>query len=65
MSRQRIEIARSWRFNPKAFEMARISALLIVVVALTLGACGVKGPLEPPASAPPPQNDPFVLDPLL
>ena len=45
--------------------MARIPAVLIVIIALTLGACGVKGPLEAPANAPPPQNDPFVLDPLI
>ena len=45
--------------------MARIPAVLIIVIALALGACGVKGPLEAPASAPPPQDDPFVLDPLI
>jgi predicted small lipoprotein YifL len=44
--------------------MTRISAALIVVLALALGACGVRGPLEPPESAPP-NNDPFVLDPLI
>jgi len=44
--------------------MTRMSAIVIVAVALALGACGVKGPLEPPAGAPP-QNDPFVLDPLI
>ena len=46
-------------------QMARIPAVLIIIIALTLGACGVKGPLEAPANAPPPQNDPFVLDPLI
>jgi len=45
--------------------MARISAVLIIISTLALGACGVKGPLEAPANAPPPQNDPFVLDPLI
>ena len=45
-------------------QMTRTSTVLIVVLALTLGACGVKGPLEAPASSPP-QNDPFVLDPLI
>jgi predicted small lipoprotein YifL len=45
-------------------QMTRMSAIVIVAVALALGACGVKGPLEPPAGAPP-QNDPFVLDPLI
>ncbi len=45
--------------------MARIPAVLIIVIMLTLGACGVKDSLEAPANAPPPSDDPFVLDPLI
>jgi predicted small lipoprotein YifL len=45
--------------------MARISAVLIVALALAVGGCGVKGSLEPPGGPQPQKNDPFVLDPLI
>lgn len=34
--------------------MLRVKCLLVLLAALALGACGVKGPLEPPPGAPQP-----------
>jgi predicted small lipoprotein YifL len=41
------------------------AAIAAIMLALFLGACGVRGALEPPPGAPPPSNDPFALDPLI
>ncbi|MHA1524712.1 MAG: LPS translocon maturation chaperone LptM [Alphaproteobacteria bacterium] len=43
----------------------RLTFAILVAVALTLGACGVRGPLEAPPGAAPPQNQPSPLDHLL
>jgi predicted small lipoprotein YifL len=41
-----------------------VRVVLLAVLALTLAACGVRGPLEPPPGQNPDQkkNDPFILD---
>lgn len=44
--------------------MVRVFAV-VTLLALALGACGVRGALEPPPGAPPPSNEPYHLDPLL
>jgi len=45
--------------------MARLPTAIIIIIALALASCGVKGGLESPPAAPPQQNDPFILDPLI
>lgn len=45
--------------------MSRLSLAIIAVLALTLVGCGVRGGLQPPPDAPPQQNDPYHLDPLI
>ncbi|MFV2091757.1 MAG: lipoprotein [Hyphomicrobiales bacterium] len=43
----------------------RLALALLIAITLTLGACGIRGPLEAPPGATPQKNDPFKLDPLL
>jgi predicted small lipoprotein YifL len=41
-----------------------VRVLLLAVLALSLAACGARGPLEPPPGQKPDQrqNEPFILD---
>jgi predicted small lipoprotein YifL len=44
----------------------RIVILTLTLVALALGACGRRGPLEPaPGEKPPPKDKGVILDPLI
>jgi predicted small lipoprotein YifL len=45
--------------------MTRLLLALAMIASLSLAACGVRGPLEPPPGSGPPTNDPYHLDPLL
>jgi hypothetical protein len=42
--------------------MARIPAILVILMMITLGACGVRGPLELSSGEPLREDNPSVLD---
>ncbi|MFV2091615.1 MAG: lipoprotein [Hyphomicrobiales bacterium] len=45
--------------------MTRFLLAALIIASLGLTSCGVRGPLEAPPGAPPPSDEPTVLDPLI